>query len=344
MKKAAGAAAARRGAAQLDALLEALGARPGAVDVAGVAPMLCAPADADADALAALTGRSFELKLDGFRALLGARADGAPLLRARKGTSLGAATPHVLAAAAPFLAFGAVLDGEFVVPGDDGKPSFSRMLSVIRSGRPVPDATLLVFDVLALGGRDLRPLPLASRRQALDALFALVDAAPGAIARLDATADGAKLLAFARAQGLEGIVAKDPGATYVAGPRRTLAWRRAKLLEETVAFVVGWTEGEGSRKALGALELAERDASGALVLLGRVGSGLGPKVVAAFVPVLEALETKTPPAVGELPRVRATGRRRFCRPVVQVRVRHQGRTDDGMLRQPVLVAIVDGTS
>ena len=61
--------------------------------------------------------------------------------------------------------------------------------------------------------------------------------------------DGDALMAEARAEGWEGIVAKDARSTYRSG-RRTLEWRKLKLVKRQELVVGGFTEPRGSRSAL----------------------------------------------------------------------------------------------
>ena len=87
------------------------------------------------------------------------------------------------------------------------------------------------FDLLALNGRDLRSLPLETRKAKLSALLRKTDEPR---LRLSHTfADGEKLLHAAAQRGLEGIVSKRRAAPYVAGSAsgwikvKTAEWREA---------------------------------------------------------------------------------------------------------------------
>jgi bifunctional non-homologous end joining protein LigD len=65
----------------------------------------------------------------------------------------------------------AVLDGEVVTEGADGVPSFSALLNALaarRTGRLI----FYCFDLLYLGGRDLRLLPLIERKTKLAEIVA----------------------------------------------------------------------------------------------------------------------------------------------------------------------------
>jgi len=81
----------------------------------------------------------------------------------------------------------------------------------------------MVFDVLELGGKDLRGMPLRERRARLEKLVAgertVLPTRRLAENGLEAWAEAVKL-------GYEGMVGKDPESKYIAG--RTLQWLKVK--------------------------------------------------------------------------------------------------------------------
>src|SRR5260370_23962608 len=81
----------------------------------------------------------------------------------------------------------------------------------------------MVFDLLELGGKDLRGMPLWQRRNMLEALVT-GQRAILPVRRL--SSDGLKAWAQAVHRGYEGIVGKDPESPYVPG--RTLKWLKVK--------------------------------------------------------------------------------------------------------------------
>ena len=98
------------------------------------------------------------------------------------------------------------------------------------------------FDLLMLGGRDLRSQALEKRKAKLEVLLRKTD---DNTLRLSHTfADGEKLLHAAAQQGFEGIVSKRRVGLYLPGPAsgwikvKTREWREAnreryKLFEKT---------------------------------------------------------------------------------------------------------------
>src|SRR5262249_45288658 len=143
-----------------------------------------------------------------------------------------------------------VLDAEVCALDKQGRASFSAMQQ--GSGRLV----LYVFDLLELDGKPLIDLPMTERRKRLAELLDLRDPT----GRLSETFDdGQALFDAARAQGLEGIVAKRADSRYTPG-RRSREWLKIKTHGRQEFVVAGYTKGKGRRAAsLGSLVLGVRD-------------------------------------------------------------------------------------
>jgi ATP-dependent DNA ligase len=75
--------------------------------------------------------------------------------------------PWIVVAALKNLQSRFVIDGEAVVLGIDGRSDFN----ALHSNRQNGEVQLCAFDVLAMGGEDLRPLPLSMRKTNLDRLL-----------------------------------------------------------------------------------------------------------------------------------------------------------------------------
>ncbi|MGC4118793.1 MAG: DNA ligase D [Myxococcales bacterium] len=319
-------------AAAAEAEARALGAPPGEVDGRRLSPMLCASAEPGTMPEA---GYVYELKLDGVRVVADKRGDQVALTY-RSGRDATAAYPEVERALQTVAAERVVLDGEVVAFGDDGLPSFQRLLQRVhgrgglspRGAWPTPAVRYVVFDVLALGPYDLRGLPWHARRELLHVVL------PGAgIARAleHVEGRGAQLLEFCRARHLEGLVAKRRDAPYREGPRRTDDWLKVKCERVESFVVVGYTTGKG-RTRLGALDLASHEA-GRLVLRGKVGSGLDERTIDVLLERLAPLVVEKPVFEGE-PAEAPLGRT-FVKPELVVSVRFLGWSEDGALRFPV---------
>ena len=294
---------------------KSLGAKEAEVTAGRVTPMLCTLDDVPVDR----PGWLYELKLDGVRIVAERRgSEGRLFYRTHRPATAG--FPEVVEALKSLLATDVILDGEIIAFDDRGLPSFQKLGSRIHATKPgdirfLRDAVpvvFVVFDVLELGGYDLRSLPLLDRK----ALLRLVlPGGVGVIRMLDYFEDdGTALLAFCEDQGLEGLVAKRSDSLYRPGPRRTGDWVKVKRVREDDFVVHGFAQGKGSRKKLGSLEIGSF-VDGQLEPCGRVGSGLSDAEIAQLLPRLEAGE-------------------RFV-----VRVRYAGWTEDGNLRHPVYLGV-----
>ena len=123
----------------------------------------------------------------------------------------------------------ALLDGEIVVLDRAGVSSFQALQQADRARDGRGRLVYVAFDLLFLDGRDLRPLPLVERK---DALARLLKRPPrpaallGALRRRRASASTQRACRL----GLEGIVSKRKHApVHVAGAgrrgSRSSAWR-----------------------------------------------------------------------------------------------------------------------
>src|SRR5262249_50134631 len=130
----------------------------------------------------------YELKLDGVRAIA-TKVDDEALIIGRKQRETTDSYPEVARAVRALPCSHVVLDGEIVAFDEHGHPSFQRLGQRIhlRGERDVKKAMVdvpvsyLVFDLLAIGSRDLTDLPLVERKKLLSELIP----APGVMRVLD---------------------------------------------------------------------------------------------------------------------------------------------------------------
>ncbi len=270
----------------------------------------------------------FEAKWDGIRSIAVLSAGHLELWSRNRLSLTGrfpelAALPHVLAGAE------AVLDGEIVAFGPDGRPDFGLLARPAPPGRG-PTVCYLAFDLLFWDDAALLDAPLAHRRERLLAL-GLGDRAwrsPPHVAD-----DPAPLLRFVAAYGLEGVVAKRADSPYEPG-RRSRAWRKWKRTRCEEFVVGGFLPGRGGRAGeLGSLLLGGFDAGGRLRYAGRVGTGFDAAERRRLLAELAAAVRAEPP-FADPPRIPGA---RWVEPRVVVEVRFAHRTADGRLRHPSYV-------
>jgi bifunctional non-homologous end joining protein LigD len=231
----------------------------------------------------------------------------------------------------------AVLDGEVVAFGADGRPDFATMQTRMHVADDVEarrraahtPVLYVVFDVLHFDGHDLTPLPFDRRASLLDDL--LEDAA--AWRRSTRHDEGDALLDVVDAQRLEGIMAKRRDSPYVPG-RRSPSWRKIKLRHRGELVVAGWLPGAGARSGrLGALLVGYYDDAGELRFAGRVGSGFRDAELDTLAELLAPLATDDDPFSPPLRRSDAPGAR-FVEPELVVEVAFGEWTPEGRLRHP----------
>jgi bifunctional non-homologous end joining protein LigD len=277
----------------------------------------------------------FELKLDGVR-IVAEKIGDKVTLTYRKIRDATRSYPEIVDAMSALGEERLVLDGEICAFDEHGRPDFERLGTRIQSwgkdarrkAYEVP-VMYVVFDVIAVGERDVRALPIEERKAILEKVVPA-----GSHLRVHPTFDtGRPLMDLCREHRLEGVVAKRRGSKYRAG-ERTKDWIKVKCSLDADFVVVGWTEGDGTRSgAIGALDLAAYDDDGVLVARGSVGSGLDGDTIDFLLDRLRPIEVKKP--VVEKGRLVAKRGRHFTKPELVVSVRYTGITGEGLMRHPV---------
>jgi bifunctional non-homologous end joining protein LigD len=166
-------------------------------------------------------GWVYEEKVDGYRMAAMKAGDGTRLI-SRNGIQHTKRFPELVQALDSIPAEAFLLDGEVAVY-DRALISRFEWLRGRPKNEPATLPVYMVFDVLELGGKDLRREPLWKRRKVLEELVA------GARMILPArrlSDNGLKAWAQAVHRGYEGMVGKDPESPYVPG--RTLKWLKVK--------------------------------------------------------------------------------------------------------------------
>jgi bifunctional non-homologous end joining protein LigD len=282
-----------------------------------VPPMFCTLADRAPEG----PGWLHEIKLDGYRieALV---AGGRARLLTRNGHDWSSRFPETAAALSRLP--DCILDGELVAPDADGNPDFARLVSAMER-KATANLLYYAFDLLALGGEDLRALPLTERRARLRDLLKRPPSA--SIIVVESHADpGAAVLESACRIGLEGVVSKRADSPYRSGERGG-DWVKAKCRGNDEFVVIG--HGAGSKGRMTLLLGARRD--GKLVYLGRVGSGIGERQAAQLTKLLAGLRRDDPPASGVPTRDRRATT--WVEPRLVAEIDYAGWTEDGLLRQ-----------
>jgi ATP-dependent DNA ligase len=220
-------------------------------------------------------GWIFEPKWDGFRALIFRDGD-ETFIQSRDEKPLDRYFPELAAPLKAQLPERCVLDGEVVIARADAldfealqlrlHPAASRakMLS-----EQIP-ASIVFFDMLCEGDRDLRGAPFRERRAALEAALAGVKPPLHLTPATDDLATAADWFQRFEGAGLDGVMAKRTDGAYEPDKRVML---KVKHERECDCVVAGFRWHKGSEKtAVGSLLLGLFDEDGALQHVGVVAS------------------------------------------------------------------------
>ncbi|BEP45950.1 DNA ligase D [Variovorax sp. V15] len=211
----------------------------------------------------------FEIKFDGYRLM--ARFDKRKLaLITRGGHDWSARMPTLARELGSLGLHSTFLDGEIVVLGENGAPDFNALQNAFDRGQGADHIVFFVFDVPFFEGHDLRPLPLAQRRQLLRDFLA--EKSTDHVRFSDNfEADPASLLRSACQMQMEGVIAKRADAPYVS--RRSETWLKLKCKLRQEFVICGYTDRTDRSDQVGSLLLGIHDAGGKLVSVGSVGTG-----------------------------------------------------------------------
>jgi bifunctional non-homologous end joining protein LigD len=271
----------------------------------------------------------FEIKQDGYRAIAEIEP-GAVLLYSRNNLPFNRKFPSV-ARSLESIPGSAVLDGELVALDEKGRSYFQLLQNHLRAGSG--EISYFVFDLLYLNGKDLRGLPLTSRKQMLrDLLPELPD-----IRFSDhLTEYGKDFFALAQKNNLEGIVAKKADSVYQTS-RRSKDWLKIKIRLQQEAVICGFTEPRGSRKLFGSLVLGAYD-KGRLIHIGFSGGGFDDRILRSIHQKLQEIIQKESPFSTK---VKADMGITWVEPVLVCEVAFSEWTDEGLMRQPVFLGLRD---
>jgi len=276
-----------------------------------VLPMLAQPA-ADLDAaLERLGTAALEHKLDGARIQVHRSGDQVRVY-SRQLNDVTAAVPEVVEAALQLPLANAILDGETIALGPNGRPlpfqqtmrRFGRTLDVETARRELPLETRF-FDVLHLDGEDWVHRPASERFAALESRAAAWLVPRIVTANLET---GNAFYDEALRLGHEGLMAKALDAPYEAGGRG-FAWLKVKPAHTLDLVVLAVEQGSGRRQGwLSNIHLGARDESGGFVMLGKTFKGMTDEIL--------EWQTKTFPEL----EVKSEGHVMYLRPEIVVEV------------------------
>ena len=240
--------------APLFAWLDGKGERPEIGDLPNFTPLMLSTPVEDED-FAKLDPAAYfaEWKWDGIRVQLVSR-HGERRLYSRSGDDIGPAFPDILATAPDDIA----LDGELLVIRDGEVAPFNDLQQRLNRKTPTPKmladypASVRLYDILRLGGEDLRAFPLSERRQRLTAWYGNAPRDRLDLSPLVPFSTWDELKAMrdnARANGIEGLMLKRRDSAYVSGRPKGpwFKWKRGALTIDAVLMYA--QRGHGKRSS-----------------------------------------------------------------------------------------------
>lgn len=276
------------------------------------------------------SGWIVEPKFDGYRLIAAIDERGPARVWSRNGIEWTQRLPQIvtdLKSLAPTIG-SAELDGELVAVRGS-RDDFSALQSVLAGDIAAGELVYMVFDAPRLSGKNLRDRPLAERKVRLAAALA---ANTTARIQLAGALEGepGEVFSAAAGAGLEGIVCKKIGSPY--RPGKTGDWIKIKARHTLVCEVIGFT---GSKTEPDAILLGVK-VEGAMVYVGRAGSGISARMRAQLAPLLARFASTEP--LSEFPTMSRSTRHsaRWLKFGLKAEVTCQGMTAAGKLRQPAV--------
>ena len=276
----------------------------------------------------------YEVKWDGYRAV--AYINNGEVSIASRNNKSFAEKYYPITAVMEKWSLNAVLDGEIVVIGKDGKANFS----ALQNWRSEADGVLIyyVFDILWYNGKNIMPLTLSERQAILKEILPTNDDR----IRLSQTftSNGLDFFAAAKKMGLEGIMAKR--ATSVYSPdSRNKEWLKIKVNLRQEVVIGGFTKNDGSSKQFSSLLLGVYE-NGKFQYVGKVGTGFSDKLQKEMMQQFLPLITNKIPFASE-PDINKPSRFRpnppnavatWLKPALVCEVSFAEVTSDGVFRHP----------
>ncbi|QAA80907.1 DNA ligase D [Aequorivita sp. H23M31] len=230
----------------------------------------------------------------------------------------------------------AVLDGEIVVIGKDGKADFS----ALQNWRSEADGNLVyyVFDLLWFDGKNIMDLPLNERQEVLKAILPTDD---DHIHNSEAfITNGIEFFETAKEMKLEGIMAKRKNSRYSPG-NRSKDWLKVKANLRQEVVIGGYTKNEDSPKPFSSLLLGVYEKA-KLQYVGKVGTGFTVKKQKEMMEIFKPLVTSkspftTEPDVNQASRFRPDppkAKATWLTPSLVCEVSFAEITKDGIFRHP----------
>ncbi len=219
-----------------------------------------------------------------------------------------------------------VLDGEMVITDAKGKTDFQALQNYMRNPEG-KKTTYIVFDLLALDGKDLRGDPLIQRKETLEAL--MKDAPKSLYYSKHMKGNGKDSIFAACQANLEGIVGKKADSVY-SGTRNG-DWIKLKCDKRQEFVIGGYTLSDKKTSGVSSLLLGVYEGA-ELSYAGRAGTGLTQGSMQELESKFERLKRDAAP-FKQAPEPRKNEKITWLEPVLVAEIKFAEWTEDNLLRQ-----------
>lgn len=216
----------------------------------------------------------------------------------------------------------AIIDGEVVVPAENGTTDFSVLQNELKGNST--QIVMVAFDLLYLNGQDLRRLPLVERKAALQKLIART-----AIQFSESfEIDGPELFKHACKLELEGVVSKVRESRYQSD--RNNDWVKVTCAQRETLPIAGFALDDGKWDGI----YIGREKAGKLIYAGKVDHGFTPASEKELRAKLKPLIRKTQPYAKKI-----AHRGVWVEPSVLVEIEYRAKSAEGKVRHPFFKGI-----
>lgn len=210
----------------------------------------------------------FEVKYDGYRIVCFTEGGKTKLLT-RNSKDFTSKFKTIVADLNEFSAGRAIVfDGEIVVSNESGKTDFQMLQNYVKKPDDKP-ICYIIFDLLALDGKDLRNIPLIERKSKLESL--LKTAPKSLVYSSHVVGNGKQCFKAAEKIGFEGIVGKRVDSIYSGN--RNGDWIKLKCYLRQEFAILGYTVSKKRATGISAILLGVFNGEN-YNFVGRAGTGL----------------------------------------------------------------------
>lgn len=257
-----------------------------------------------------------EIKFDGYRAQLHIANQDIKVFT-RNGLDWTGQFAKVAHEADRINAKSAIIDGEIVVPGEDGKTDFATLQKSLRGN--AGNIGMIAFDLLYLNGRDLRQVPLLDRKAVLKDMIAKTQIAYSEHFDIG----GTELFRRVCAGELEGVVSKIANSPY--GGVRGNYWVKTTCAHRETLAIAGFKIKDNR---FDGIYVGRRDGD-KLLYVGKVEHGFEDDAIKDLQRRLKKLVLKTQPFAKRIPNSGI-----WVEPRLAAEVEYSAKSASGHLRHP----------